>query len=103
MAHVPSCRPAILGGMSEHVFAWIIGLAVAVLVATATSIAVRVRVLPDVIDISIIPTGAGVGSLGFALFGALRRFDPDRLGRVTLLGTLFGALAPRSSCCWRCW
>jgi hypothetical protein len=79
--------------MFEHVFVWTGGLALALLVATATSIALRVQVLPDVIDISIIPTGAGVGSLGFAFFGALRRFDPDRLGRVTLLGTLLGGAA----------
>lgn len=46
--------------------------------------------LPDVIDLSIIPTRAGVGSLAFAFYGALRRFEAERLGRVTLLGTLLG-------------
>jgi hypothetical protein len=50
----------------------------------------RVQVLPDVIDVSIIPTAAGLGSLASALYGAVRRFDPDRLARVALFGTLLG-------------
>jgi hypothetical protein len=44
---------------------------VAVIVA---AVATRVQLLPDVIDISIIPTGAGVMSLVFVTYGALRRF-----------------------------
>jgi hypothetical protein len=76
--------------MTDHLLTWIAGLAVALVAAIAASIAVRVQLLPDVIDISIIPTGAGLGSLALAFYGALRRFDPDRLGRVTLFGTLLG-------------
>jgi hypothetical protein len=38
-----------------------------------------------------VPTAAGLGGLVFAFYGAARRFGPDRLGRVTLFGNLFGA------------
>ena len=42
------------------------------------------------IGISIIPTGAGLGSLGLAFYGARRGFESDRLARLTLFGTLLG-------------
>jgi hypothetical protein len=76
--------------MTDHLLACIVGLAAGMAAAVLAAIATRVQVLPDVIDISIIPLGAGLASLGFAFYGALRRFEPDRLGRVTLLGTLLG-------------
>lgn len=60
------------------------------LLAWSAAVAVRVQVLPDVIGISIIPTLAGLGSLAFAFLGAVRGFDPDRLARVALFGTLLG-------------
>jgi hypothetical protein len=63
-------------------------LAGAVLAATATS----VRILPEVIDISHIPTFSGLGSLGFTTYGALRRFHPDRIGRLALGGTVLGGV-----------
>jgi TRAP-type mannitol/chloroaromatic compound transport system permease large subunit len=68
------------------------GLFAAMVVVIASAVATRVRLLPEVIDISFIPTGAGLGSLGFAFYGALRRYEPDRIGRLTLLGTLLGAV-----------
>lgn len=58
----------------------------------ATAVATRVQLLPDVIDISTIPTGAGVGSLAFVSYGALRQFEPDRVGQLALFGTLIGGL-----------
>jgi hypothetical protein len=67
------------------------GLFAAMVAVIAGAVATRVRLLPEVIDVSIIPTGAGLGSLGFAFYGALRRYEPDRIGRLTLLGTLLGA------------
>jgi hypothetical protein len=76
--------------MSDHLLLTVLATLIAVAAAVAAAIATRVRLLPEVIDVSIIPTGAGVGSLTFAGYGALRRFDPDRLGRVTLFGTLLG-------------
>ena len=76
--------------ITHHLVAWISGLAAGMVAATVAAIAARVQVLPDVIDVSIIPTAAGLGSLAFALFGAVRRFDPDRLARVALFGTLLG-------------
>jgi hypothetical protein len=63
------------------------------LAAIAASIATRVELLPDVIDVTTIPTGAGLFGLLFSFYGALRRFDPDRLGRLTLAGNLLGGLA----------
>ena len=56
----------------------------------AAALAVEVRLLPEVIDVSTIPTGAGLGSLGAAFYVAARQFDADRLGRLALLGTLAG-------------
>jgi hypothetical protein len=56
-------------------------------------LATRVQLLPDVVDLSAIPTGAGLGSLLFCAFGAARGYDPDRLGRLALLGTLLGGTA----------
>ena len=76
--------------MTDHLLPCLVGLAAGLVAAVLATTATRVQVLPDVIDISIIPLGAGLLSLGFAFYGALRRFEPDRLGRVTLLGTLLG-------------
>jgi hypothetical protein len=56
------------------------------------SIATRVQLLPDAIDVSIILTGSGLSSLIFVVYGALRRFDPDRIGRLALLGTVLGGI-----------
>ncbi len=76
--------------VDDHIVAGILaGLAIAVV----ASIATRVRLLPEVIDVSIVPTMAGVGSIASAAVGALLRFPPERLGRVTLLGTLIGGSA----------
>ncbi len=36
-------------------------------------------------------TIAGVFSILFAAVGAVRRYPPERLGRLTLFGTLLGA------------
>ncbi len=75
--------------MDAHIVAWIAGAPAAI--ATA-SVATRAQLLPDVIDISSIPTGSGVLSLALVSYGALRRFDPDRMARLSLLGTLLGGL-----------
>lgn len=50
------------------------------------------QLLPDAIDVSIILTGSGLSSLIFVVYGALRRFDPDRIGRLALLGTVLGGI-----------
>jgi hypothetical protein len=63
---------------------------VAILTAIIAAIATRVQLLPDVIDLSFVPTGSGIGSLMLVFYGAVRRFDPDRIARLTLLGTLLG-------------
>jgi|tagenome__1003787_1003787.scaffolds.fasta_scaffold20886777_2 hypothetical protein len=68
------------------VYAALATIATAVVAALAT----RVQLLPDVIDISIILTGSGLGSLSFVFYGALRRFGPAHIGRLALLGTLLG-------------
>jgi hypothetical protein len=67
------------------------GAFAAIFTAIVAAIATRVQLLPDVIDLSIIPTGSGLGSLIFVLYGALRRFGPDRIGRLSLLGTVLGS------------
>jgi hypothetical protein len=68
----------------------IYGALVAIVTAVVAAIAARVQLLPEVIELSFIPTGAGLGSLIFVFYGALRRFDPDRVGRLALLGTVLG-------------
>lgn len=78
--------------MNEHTLTRAIGSMVAMVTVTATAFAIRVQLLPEVIDISIIPTGAGVGSLAFVSYGALRHFKPDRIGRLALFGTVVGGL-----------
>jgi hypothetical protein len=65
----------------------------AIIAAVVAAIATRVRLLPDVIDLSLIPTGAGLGSLVLVGYGALRRFDSERIGRLALFGTLVGGVA----------
>jgi hypothetical protein len=78
-------------GVQDHLIAWLVGVLAGCAVTVAVAIATRVRLLPEVVDISLVPTGAGIGSLISAAIGALLRFSPERLGRVTLLGTLLGA------------
>lgn len=56
------------------------------------ALAVRGQFLPDVIDFTLIPDLAGTVGLLCALIGATPRLGPDRMGRVTLLGNLVGAL-----------
>jgi hypothetical protein len=78
--------------MPHDPFVVVCGALAAILTAVLAAIATRVQLLPDVIDISFIPTGAGLGSLILVFYGALRRFDPDRIGRLAVLGTLAGGL-----------
>ena len=76
--------------MPDHLIAWLVGVAAGCAATIAVALATRVRVLPEVVDISLVPTGAGVGSLLFAAIGAARRFPPERVGRLALFGTLMG-------------
>ena len=78
--------------MSEHTLAWALG-ALAVIVA---AFATRVQLLPDVIDISIIPTGSGVMSLVFVPYGAVRRLDPDRVAGSPSAARCWAASAPQA-------
>ena len=57
---------------------------------TGAVVVTRVQLLPDVIDFTFIPTCAGFGGLAFMSIGAVLRFDPDRLGRITVFGQLVG-------------
>lgn len=59
-------------------------------VTIAVAINTRFQLLPEVVDPSYVLTGAGLGGLGGAAYAALRRFPPERLGRVVLLGNLVG-------------
>jgi hypothetical protein len=62
-------------------------------VVIVEAVAVRFQVLPEVIDLSLIPTGCGVGAMIAALAGAFARLEPDRLARVVLLGNLGGGVS----------
>lgn len=78
--------------MPDHTLILLCGALIASVAAIAAALATRVQLLPDVIDVSFIPTGSGIASLALVAYGAARRFDPDRLGRLALLGTLLGGL-----------
>jgi hypothetical protein len=58
--------------------------------ATAV-VTTRVQLLPDVIDYTVILTGAGLGGLACMSAGAALRFDPERLGRLTVLASWWAA------------
>ena len=77
--------------MPDHPLILVYASLAAIVTAVIAAIATRVQLLPDVIDLSLIPTGSGLGSLALA-YGAARRFEPERLGRLSLLGTLAGGL-----------
>jgi hypothetical protein len=74
--------------MPDQSLLLVYGAFAAILIAVVAAVATRVQLLPDVIDLWIIPTG--LGSLVFVFYGALRHFGPDRLGRLALLGTVLG-------------
>ena len=76
--------------MHEHPLILIHLTLMAIATAIAAAVATRVQVLPDVIDLTLIPTGSGFGSLSLVTYGAIRRFEPERIGRLSLLGTLVG-------------
>ena len=78
--------------MSDHVLALVYGMLAATAAAVVAAIAFRVQILPEVLDISIVPTFAGVGSIAFTTYGAVRQFGPDRIARLSLGGTVIGAI-----------
>jgi hypothetical protein len=49
--------------MHDHLLPWLLGLLAGLLAAVVAAIATRVRLLPKVIDVSIILTGAGLAGL----------------------------------------
>jgi len=75
----------------DHLLSWVAGVVAGCAATVAVAIATRVRLLPEVVDVSIVPTVAGLFSILFAAVGAVRRYPPERLGRLTLFGTLLGA------------
>ena len=75
--------------MLDHPIPWLLGALAGIATAAAAILATRLRLLPEVIDLSIIPTGAGFGSLLGTFYGAARRYAPDRIARLCLGGTLF--------------
>lgn len=78
--------------MPDHPLILVYAALAAIATAAVAAIATRVQLLPDVIDLSLIPTGAGLGSLALVAYGAARRLEPERIGRLSLLGTLVGGL-----------
>jgi hypothetical protein len=79
--------------MSDHLIAGAIGVALGVVATVVAAFATRFELLPEVVDLSFVLMGSGLGGLGGAAYAALRRFPPDRLGRVVVLGNLLGAIA----------
>ena len=86
----PTASPVKEDPLPDHPLLLIYAAFAAILTALVAALATRVQLLPDVIDLSIIPTGSGLGSLIFVLYGAVCRFDHDRVGRLALLGTVLG-------------
>ena len=79
--------------MPDHPLIFVYAALATIVTCVVEAIATRVQLLPDVIDLSLIPTGAGLGSLLLVGYGALRRFEPERIGRLALFGTLVGDVA----------
>src|SRR3954470_14456500 len=84
----------------DHLLLWMLGLLAGLCAAVVAAIATRVRLLPEVIDVSIILTGAGLGGLAFTAYGAVRRYDTDRIGRLSLGAPCW---APASGCSSSSW
>ena len=59
---------------------------------TGAAVALRAQPLPEVIDLSIILTGSGLGGLAAAVVAAMRGSDADRIARASLHGTILGGL-----------
>ena len=78
--------------MPDHPLTFVYAALAAIVTGVLAAIATRVQLLPDVIDLSLMPTGAGLGSLLLVGYGALRRFEHERIGRLALLGTLVGGV-----------
>jgi hypothetical protein len=78
--------------MPDHPLIFVYAALAAIITAIVAAIATRVQLLPDVIDLSLIPTGAGLGSLVLVSYGALRRVKHERIERLALLGTLVGGV-----------
>jgi hypothetical protein len=55
----------------DHYLAWLVGVVAGCAATIAVAVATRVRLLPEVVDISLVPTFAGVGGLIFAAYGAM--------------------------------
>ena len=55
-------------------------------------LATRVQLLPEVVDLSFVPTAAGLGSLLLILWGVSRGHRPDRVVRLGVLGTVVGGI-----------
>jgi hypothetical protein len=78
--------------MPDHPLLLIYGALAAIVATVAAAFATRVQLLPDVIDLLLVPTGSGVVSLMLVSYGAARQLDHDRIGRLALLGTLLGGV-----------
>ena len=78
--------------MADHPLIVVYAALAAIIAAVVAAIATRVQLLPEVVDLSLIPTGAGLGSLLLVGYGAVRRFEHERIGRLALLGTLVGGV-----------
>jgi hypothetical protein len=76
--------------VADHPLVLVYAALAAIVTAVVAAIATRVQLLPDVIDLSLIPTGSGLGSLALVAYGALRHVNPERIGRLSLLDTLVG-------------
>ena len=63
--------------MQDHPLTLIYAVFAAILTAVVAAIATRVQLLPEVIDLSLIPTGAGLGSLMLVGFGVLGASSPS--------------------------
>jgi len=56
------------------------------------ALATTVRLIPEVIGASTILTLSGLLALVFTMYGVARRYDPDRVARLTLCGSTVGCI-----------
>jgi hypothetical protein len=79
-----------MGEMTGSALMAIYTMLAVVAAAITAAVATSVRLLPEVIDVSIVLTGAGLGATSFTVYGALRGYSPDRIARLTFGGTVLG-------------
>jgi hypothetical protein len=66
---------------------------------TLIFLAPTVSLLPEPIGLNLIVFGSGFGAWAFAVIAVARRWEPERVQRVMLFGTIFGGTLAAVALC----